>query len=69
MVSNPALRTALITEAEVASHCREQLAAYKVPRQVLFVSMDDLPQTASRKVHRLKLHTLFESAEQVAKLA
>lgn len=37
------------------------MAAYKVPRRVKFVRMDDVPQTATRKVHRLKLHTLFEA--------
>lgn len=59
-----------LTEAEVASHCREQLAAYKVPRRVRFVTMDELPQTASRKVHRLKLHTLFEgTGEETAAIS
>ena len=52
---------ATLTEDEVVSHCRGQLAVFKVPRRVRFVTMDELPQTASRKVQRLKLHTLFES--------
>lgn len=51
-----------LTDEDVANHCRAQLAAYKIPRRVRFVSMDELPQTASRKVHRLKLYTLFEQA-------
>lgn len=54
-----------VTEDELVRHCREQLAAYKVPRRLRFVEMDDLPQTSSRKVHRLKLHTLFESGDTV----
>ena len=53
-------RGATMTEGDVVSHCRSQLAAFKVPRRVRFVTMDELPQTASRKVQRLKLYTLFE---------
>lgn len=52
---------AMIDEDGLLRHCREQMAAYKVPRRVRFVTMEQLPQTASRKVHRLKLHTLFEA--------
>jgi long-chain acyl-CoA synthetase len=36
--------------------CREQLAAYKVPRSVQFVS--DLPRTSTGKVMRRELKTL-----------
>ncbi|MGN5478730.1 AMP-binding enzyme [Cupriavidus basilensis] len=49
-----------VTEEELGRHCREQLAAYKVPRRMRFATMDELPQTASRKVHRLRLQTLFQ---------
>jgi len=52
-----------LTIEELELHCREQLAAYKVPRKVQFVGMDDLPQTPSRKVHRLRLHTLFDGGK------
>jgi acyl-coenzyme A synthetase/AMP-(fatty) acid ligase len=33
--------------------CRERLAAFKRPRQVVFV--DDLPKTATGKIQRFKL--------------
>ena len=36
--------------------CREQLAAYKVPRSVQFVA--DLPRTSTGKVMRRELKTL-----------
>ena len=36
--------------------CREQLAAYKVPRSVQFVA--DLPKTSTGKVMRRELKTL-----------
>ena len=44
------------TEAEIIAFCREQLAAYKVPRAVQFVA--DLPKTSTGKVMRRELHTL-----------
>ena len=52
-----------ITEDEVKRHCRKSLAAYKVPRRVLFTTMDKIPQTTTAKIHRLKLATLFEVEE------
>ncbi len=44
------------TEAEIIAFCREQLAAYKVPRAVQFVA--DLPKTSTGKIMRRELHTL-----------
>ena len=38
---------------EVCAHCREQLAAYKTPRQVVFV--DELPRNALGKVQKARL--------------
>ena len=40
-------------EAELVSHCRERLAAFKVPRSV--VVLDDLPKTATGKILRREL--------------
>ena len=40
----------------IISLCREQLAAYKVPRSVQFVS--DLPRTSTGKIMRRELKTL-----------
>ena len=40
----------------ILAHCREHLAAYKVPRLVQFV--EDLPKTSTGKVMRRELHTL-----------
>ncbi|GAA4380720.1 FadD3 family acyl-CoA ligase [Actinomadura sp. NPDC048032] len=41
------------TRDELVAHCRERLANFKVPREVVFV--DDLPKTASGKIWRVKL--------------
>jgi acyl-CoA synthetase (AMP-forming)/AMP-acid ligase II len=46
-----------LTEMELLDHCRTQLAGYKIPRRVLFVT--DLPQTASGKIARTAVAELF----------
>ena len=43
-------------EESIVSHCREHLAAYKVPRAIQFV--DDLPKTSTGKIMRRALSTL-----------
>jgi long-chain acyl-CoA synthetase len=43
---------------EIIAACRAELAAYKVPRAVQFVS--DLPKTSTGKLMRRELHTLDE---------
>jgi len=47
---------ATVTAAELIAHCREQLAAYKIPRAVQFV--DEVPITASGKIMRRILTNL-----------
>lgn len=48
------------TPQELETFCRERLAAYKVPRSVLFV--DQLPKTASGKILRRELKLLGSQA-------
>lgn len=45
-------------EAEVRASLRSRLAAYKVPRRVLFFEIDDYPLTASGKVRDTELREL-----------
>ena len=44
------------SEQELVDHCRGELAAYKLPRSVIFV--DDLPRTSTGKVMRRELRKL-----------
>lgn len=39
----------------LVTHCREHLAAFKVPRGVTFLSAEDLPTTATGKVQKFRL--------------
>lgn len=41
---------------DIVAHCRDRLAAYKVPREVQIVA--DLPTTSTGKILRRELHTL-----------
>jgi o-succinylbenzoate---CoA ligase len=50
-----------LTAEDLIAFCRESLAGYKVPRVIRFV--DALPLTASGKVERKTVVTLFESKE------
>ena len=43
-------------EASILAHCREHLAAYKVPRSVQFVA--DVPKTSTGKIMRRELKKL-----------
>ena len=46
--------------AELAAHCRERLAAYKVPGVFAFV--DDLPKTSTGKILRRALRETLAAA-------
>lgn len=46
-------RTVELSEADLIEHCRKHLAAYKIPRRVIFV--EDLPKNSTGKVLRRTL--------------
>ncbi len=58
---------AVIGNAELASdlrhHCRQSLAAYKVPHRFVFVSADELPVTSTKKLQRNRLAELFRKPD------
>lgn len=45
-----------LTDADVVAHCREELAGYKVPKQIVF--LDALPKSNVGKILRRELRTL-----------
>ncbi|MDX2322500.1 MAG: AMP-binding protein, partial [Moritella sp.] len=45
-----------LAEADVISHCKDFLTAYKVPKQIVF--MDELPKSAVGKILRRELRTV-----------
>lgn len=52
------------SEADILAHCRAHLAAYKVPRSVVFV--DELPKSPIGKILRRELRTLNETRKDAS---
>jgi acyl-coenzyme A synthetase/AMP-(fatty) acid ligase len=46
---------ATIDEGELVRRLREELASYKVPRRLVFLSNDEIPRTASEKIRKPQL--------------
>ena len=43
-----------VTKQEIVDHCRDKLAAFKIPKEVFFISQDEMPRTATGKIlHRI----------------
>ena len=56
-----------VTARALRRHCRQALAAYKVPRRFAFVAADDLPLTSTGKLQRNRLAELpFDDADDDA---
>lgn len=47
-----------IDEAAVLDHCRAHLARFKVPKQVIFEDVDNLPKTPTGKIQKFRLAEL-----------
>ena len=52
-----------VTKEAVIAHCREHLAAYKVPRAIQFV--DDVPKTSTGKIMRRSLKEIDDGSRAV----
>ena len=48
-----------LSETELLGHCKEQLAAYKLPRSFRFVEEAALPTTTTGKVQKSRLVEFF----------
>ena len=53
---------AAATAAEIRKFCREQMAAYKVPKVMVF---GPIPKTATGKVQKFRLRELAKDAEEI----
>lgn len=52
-----------LTPDDIRAFCATRLAKYKQPRVIRMIGHADVPLTTTRKVHRLRLHSLFTDAE------
>ncbi len=53
---------AQVTEAEIVAHCRANLARFKAPRSVIFLT---LPKTSTGKIQKFTLRELAKSADAI----
>jgi fatty-acyl-CoA synthase len=51
-----------VAEADLLAHCRRELAAYKIPRLMKFVSEAELPLTVTGKLQKNRLAEFFTDA-------
>jgi fatty-acyl-CoA synthase len=49
---------AVLSEDEIKAYAKQKLAAYKVPRRVIFVEEDELKTTGSAKIKTADLRKL-----------
>ncbi|MEM7111887.1 MAG: o-succinylbenzoate--CoA ligase [Chloroflexota bacterium] len=59
LVAAVVVKTGELTAVSLQQYARQQLAGYKIPRHILFVN--ELPQTASGKIHRPGVEALFNN--------
>jgi acyl-CoA synthetase (AMP-forming)/AMP-acid ligase II len=54
VITRPGVDPASITEKDIMECCREKLAGYKRPKEVIFISQDEMPRTPTGKIlHRI----------------
>jgi len=54
VITRPGVDPKDITEKEVMECCRQKLAGYKRPKEVIFISQEDMPRTPTGKIlHRV----------------
>ncbi|PSS00263.1 Butyrate--CoA ligase AAE11, peroxisomal like [Actinidia chinensis var. chinensis] len=51
--------TATVTEADIISHCRKNLAGFMIPKKVVF--LDDLPKTSTGKIQKFELRAIAKT--------
>ena len=47
-----------LTEQELLARCRERLAGYKQPKQIIFIGIDAMPRSTTGKIQRRKIESL-----------
>ncbi len=54
IITRPGVDPTTITEKDIMACCREKLAGYKRPKEVIFISQDEMPRTPTGKIlHRV----------------
>jgi acyl-CoA synthetase (AMP-forming)/AMP-acid ligase II len=54
-----------LTEATIFDWCRDRMAGYKRPKQVIFITPDQMPRTATGKILHRVLREAYADGEPV----
>jgi acyl-CoA synthetase (AMP-forming)/AMP-acid ligase II len=55
-------QSARTTEKDLIDYCRDRIASYKRPREVIFISADEMPRTATGKILHRRLREELKSS-------
>jgi acyl-CoA synthetase (AMP-forming)/AMP-acid ligase II len=59
VITKPGIDPGTITEQDIMRCCREKLAGYKRPKELIFISQEEMPRTPTGKILHRKLREKF----------
>ncbi len=60
VATNPGMNEDSVDEATIKECCKEKLAGYKTPKEVIFIKPEEIPRTATGKILHRKLREKFK---------
>jgi acyl-CoA synthetase (AMP-forming)/AMP-acid ligase II len=60
VITRPGIDPSSITDKDIMECCREKLAGYKRPKEVIFISQDEMPRTPTGKILHRKLREKYK---------
>jgi acyl-CoA synthetase (AMP-forming)/AMP-acid ligase II len=60
VITKPGMDRGAITDKDIMECCREKLAGYKRPKEVIFISRDEMPRTPTGKILHRKLREKYK---------
>jgi acyl-CoA synthetase (AMP-forming)/AMP-acid ligase II len=64
VIPKPGLEPAAITEKDIQECCRQKLAGYKRPKEIIFIAPEEMPRTPTGKILHRKLREKFRPAKK-----
>ncbi len=64
VITKPGVDPKSITDKDILECCREKLAGYKRPKDVIFISQDEMPRTPTGKILHRKLRERFRQPKK-----
>jgi acyl-CoA synthetase (AMP-forming)/AMP-acid ligase II len=64
VITRPGVDPKSITAKDIMECCREKLAGYKRPKEVIFISQDEMPRTPTGKILHRKLRERFRDQKK-----